>query len=544
MVGKFLSADVAIVGAGICGGLLAHKLAKQGLDVLVLDAGPRYDRAQIVENWRHMPPANKAEYDYATPYPVAPWAPHTNFFPDNGYLIAKGPDASAYKQGIIKGVGGTTWHWAASSWRYLPNDFKLQSTYGVGRDYAVSYDDLEAYYYEAELEMGVKGPNGMEIVPSAPRKQPWPMDSMPYGPGDRKFTEIVKPLGYENTPVPQARNSRPYDGRPQCVGNNNCMPICPIGAMYSGILSIHKAEALGAKVVENAVVYGIETDEKNRIVALNFYDPDRQSHRVTAKTFVIAANGIETPKLLLLAANDRNPGGIANSSDQVGRNMMDHPGIAMSFQSAEPVWAGGGSVQMSSITNFRDGPFRSDYSAIQIGYNNTAQTSRAGMKALSMGLVGRKLDEEIRRRSAHGVDIYVNHETLAHPDNRLRLSKNRRDALGIPHPEVTYDVGEYVRKSAVKSREHLNRIAEAMGATEIEMTSYFTPNNHITGGTIMGDDPADSVVDGWCRTHDHENLFLATGGAMAAAGTVNSTLTMAALALRAGVAILEDMRYG
>ncbi|MBO1325760.1 GMC family oxidoreductase [Acetobacter sp. TBRC 12305] len=538
------TADVVIVGAGICGSMLAHKLARNGLSVILLDAGPHRDRDQIVENWRNMPPHNKSEYDYATPYPSVPWAPHTNYFPDNGYLIVKGPDASAYRQGIIKGVGGTTWHWAGSSWRYLPNDFRLKSTYGVGRDYAVSYDEIEPYYYAAELEMGVKGPNGQEIIPSAPRKNPWPMDSMPFGPGDRLFTDIVKPMGYDNTPVPQARNSRPYDGRPQCVGNNNCMPICPIGAMYHGVYGAWKAERHGAKIIANAVVYSIETDGKNNIVAMNYYDPDKGSHRVVARTFVIAANGIETPKLLLLAANDRNPNGIANSSDQVGRNMMDHPGIGMSFQSAEPVWAGGGSVQMSSITNFRDGDFRSEYAAIQIGYNNTAQNSRAGMKALSMGLVGKKLDDEIRRRTAHGVDIYANHEVLPHPDNRLVLSKEHKDALGIPHPEVTYDVGEYVRKSAVLSRQHLMKIAKAMGGTEIEMSSFFTPNNHITGGTMMGHDPKDSVVDSWLRTHDHPNLFLATGGAMAASGTVNSTLTMAALSLRAGDAILGDLKHG
>jgi len=544
MTEQTLSADVVIVGAGVCGGMTALELARKGLDVLVLDAGPRFDRDQIVANWRAMPPANKSQYDYATPYPLSPWAPHTNFFPDNGYLVTTGPDASAYRQGIIKGVGGTTWHWAASTWRYLPNDFQMKTKYGVGRDFAISYDDLEPYYYRAEVEMGVMGPNGRDIVPSAPRRQPWPMTSMPYGPGDAAFTRIVAPLGFDNTPVPQGRNSEPYDGRPQCCGNNNCMPICPIGAMYHGVYSVQKAERLGARVIEKAVVYRIDTDAKNRVTAMHFYDPDKQSTKVTARTFVIAANGIETPKLLLLAADDRNPNGIANSSDQVGRNMMDHPGIGMSFQAAEPIWAGGGSVQMSSITNYRDGAFRSEYSAIQIGYNNTAQNSRAGLKALSLGLVGKALDAEIRKRAAHGVDIYCNHETLASPENRLTLSKTRRDALGLPQPDVHYDVGDYVRKAAVKSHEYLNQIAEAMGATEIEVNPNFTPNNHITGGTIMGHDPKDSVVDGWCRTHDHENLFLATGGAMAAVGTVNSTLTMAALSIRAADAILSDQKAG
>lgn len=544
MTQETLTADVVIAGAGICGGLLALDLVRAGLSVIILDAGPRYDRDKIVENWRYMPPRNKADFDYATPYPNVPWAPHTNFFPDNGYLKTTGPDAAAYKQGIIKGVGGTTWHWAASSWRYLPSDFEMKSRYGVGRDFALSYDDLEPYYYAAETEMGVMGPNGQDITPSAPRSQPWPMTSMPYGYGDRRFTEVVAPLGYDNTPVPQGRNSRPYDGRPQCCGNNNCMPICPIGAMYNGIYSVEKAEQLGAKVIPNAVVYRIDTDAANDVTAMHFYDPDKNSTKVLARRFVIAANGIETPKLLLVAANDKNPGGIANSSDQVGRNMMDHPGISMSFVAEEPIWAGQGSVQMSSITNFRDGEWRGERSAIQIGYNNTAQTTKGGLKALQTGKVGKELDAEIRRRAACGVDIYVNHETLADPENRLTLSGDRRDSLGIPMPDVHYDVGDYVRRAAVSSRDHLRTIAEAFGGTEIEMSDHFTPNNHICGGTIMGTDPRDSVVDSWCRSHDHQNLFLATGGAMAAAGTVNATLTMAALSLRAADAIKRDLRTG
>ncbi|MCC3702835.1 GMC family oxidoreductase [Rouxiella badensis] len=538
-----LSADVVVIGAGICGGFVAQELAQAGLSVLVLEAGPRWERAQVVENWRNMPPVNKSESDYATPYPASPWAVHPQLHPYNEYPQVDGPDASAYRQGVVRGVGGTTWHWAASTWRFLPHDLQLYSTYGVGRDWAVTYDELEDYYYRAEVAMGVNGPNDTTLKYVAPRKQPFPMEPMPYGPADRRFTEVVAKAGYENTPVPQARNSRPYNGRPQCCGNNNCMPICPIGAMFNGIHAIVKAEEYGAKIISNAVVYSMETNTSNEIVAVNFYDPDKKSTRVTGKTFVLAGNGIESPKLLLLAANDRNPNGIANSSGHVGRNMMDHPGILMSFQAAEPIWTGGGSVQMSSITNFRDGDFRRDRSAIQIGMNNTSQNHKAGVKALQMGLVGKKLDEEIRRRAACGMDIYVNHDILANPDNRLRLSTTKKDGLGIPYPHITYDVGDYVRRAEPSSRQHLQQIAELFGATEIESTPYFNPNNHIMGGTIMGHDPKDSVVDGWMRTHDHRNLFIASGGAMASAGTVNSTLSMVALSLRAVDAIKKDMLH-
>src|SRR4029077_18157856 len=99
------------------------------------------------------------------------------------------------------------------------------------------------------------------------------------------------------------------------------------------------------------------------VTAVHYYDRDKVSHRVKGRAFVVAANGIETPRLLLYAANDRNPRGIANSSDQVGRNMMDHPGLHMGLVAKEPMWTGHGPVQQSSIVDFRDGAFRSEYSS-------------------------------------------------------------------------------------------------------------------------------------------------------------------------------------
>ena len=121
---------------------------------------------------------------------------------------------------------------------------------------------------------------------------------------------------------------------------------------------------------------------------------------------------------------------------------------------------------------------------------------------------------------------------MPNPQNRLVLSRDHKDALGIPQPEITYDVGDYVRRSAVHTHESYARIAQLMGGTEVTFDDHFAPNNHIVGSVIMGADPKDSVVDAECRTHDHENLFLATSGVMASVGTVNCTLTIAALSLR------------
>lgn len=561
-----LSADIVIVGSGVAGALIAHQLAMAGASVLMLEAGPNVPRWRIVENYRN----NPAKDDNMVPYPPSRTAPHPEydayaylppaqtasspaeqrnrnaspsqylgtaeasaapFQNGNGYLVLKGPDAKAYAQQYIRWVGGTTWHWAAATWRFLPVDFELRSTYGVGRDWPIRYTDLAPYYDRAEIELGCSGPNdGTDL--GSPRAHPYPLAALPLSYNDQRFADILNANGFKVVSEPVARNSAQYDGRPPCCGNNNCMPICPIAAMYNGIIHVEKAQKAGARLIASAVVYRVEIGSDNRVGAVHYKDTNGALHRVTGKYFVLAANGIETPKLLLLSVDERHPAGAANSSDQVGRNMMDHPGTGVTFLAAEPLWPGRGAMEMSSLVNFRDGPFRSQYAAKKLHLNNQAQTRKAALKALSMGLTGPRLDQEIRHRSAHTVNINSFHEILPDSDNRLILSPDHKDALGIPQPEITYRVDDYTRRSAAHTHDVYARIAKLMGGHEVTFDDNFAPNNHIMGSVIMGVDPKNSVVDSDCRTHDHENLFLATSGAMPSAGTVNCTLTLAALSLR------------
>lgn len=520
-----LSADVVIVGSGVAGALVAHQMALAGASVLVLEAGPRIERWRIVENYRN----TAAKDDFMAPYPSSKHAPHPQFSPENNYLILKG--SHKYNSQYIRAVGGTTWHWAASAWRLLPNDFRMRSKYGVGRDWPIDYAALEAHYYRAEVELGVSGPNdGTEL--GSPRAQPYPMDHLPLSHNDQRFFEVLNAQGFQVVPEPVARNSRAYDQRPNCCGNNNCMPICPIGAMYNAIVHVEKAERAGAHVIANAVVYRVEVDDKNRVAAVHYKDPDGLSHRVTGKRFVLAANGIETPKLMLMSTSARQPNGVANSSDQVGRNLMDHPGTGVSFLANEDLWPGRGPMELSSIVDMRDGAFRSEYAGKKLHLNNMAQTRHATQKAIELGLVGAKLNREIRLRAARMVNFNSFHDILPDPENRIRPSADFKDGLGIARPEITYSIGDYVQKSALHTRAAYARIAALFGATEITFADEFAPNNHIMGTAIMGADPNDSVVDAACRTHDHENLYIAGSAVMPVAATVNCTLTIAALALR------------
>jgi choline dehydrogenase-like flavoprotein len=333
---------------------------------------------------------------------------------------------------------------------------------------------------------------------------------------------------------PVARNSRPYDGRPICCGNNNCMPICPTGAMYNGIVHAEKAEQAGARLIANAVVYKLEVGPTKKIVAALYKDPQNIEHRVEGKYFVLAANGIETPKLMLMSTSRDFPNGVGNSSDMVGRNLMDHPGTGVSFYAAEKLWPGRGPQEMTSLVGFRDGAFRATETGKKIHLSNVSHIDAETQKIFKAGklLKPAALDAQIRDRSARYVEFNCFHEILPHPENRIVPSKTATDAIGIPRPEITYAIDDYVKRGAVHTREVYATAAKVLGGTDVEFHDEFAPNNHITGATTMGANASDSVVDKDCRTFDHPNLFISSSSTMPTIGTVNVTLTIAALALR------------
>lgn len=542
------SADVVVVGTGVVGSLIAQQGLDAGLSVLMLEAGPRVDRWRIVENYRNLPPSLRL-FHWNAPYPPKPWAPHLETRTageQEQYLRLEGPNARAYLQGYVRYAGGATWHWAGICWRITPEDMRLKSLYGVGRDWPFGHDVLEPYYTRAEHAIGVSGPSdpALQWPTNGKRSQPYPMGPIPFGPGEHRFTEAAARIGMINLPAPQARNSGvSYDGRPACCGNNNCFPVCPIAAKYDAATSLPKIEAKGGKILANAVVYRIETGEKNSVEAVHFFDPEKRSHRVTARLFVIACNGIETPKLLLLSKNERNPNGVANSSDQVGRNMMDQPKLTAELELQEPLWTGVGPVQSSSILNTTQGDFRSRHAGAMFRMENFARSPLGAAAALKKGLVGKALDTEIRRLAACTARLTVEHEILPSADNRLTLS-SQKDWLGLNKPNIHYDVGDYVRQSAEEyTVPRLRQLAAELGATKFQLSPEFLNSDHIMGGCIMGSEPATSVVDPDCRAHDHPNLFLPGGGAMPSATASNSTLTMTALALKAADAIAHQLRH-
>lgn len=518
------SADVVVIGAGIAGSLAALKMAKAGANVLMLESGPPLFRDQIVENFRNSP----LKGDFMDPYPAKPWAPQPKFQPaDNNYLIQKGP--APYRAMYLRGTGGTTWHWAGQAYRLLPNDFRINSLYGVGRDWPISYQELEPYYMEAERHIGVSG----DYNEDSPRSGPYPMPAVPFPYGMERMRQRLAGSKFDVSNGPQARNSIPYDGRPACCGNNNCMPICPINAQYNGGIAARAAEDAGVKIVTNAVVYKMEADDRGRIVAVHYLDPNKVSHRVSGKTFVLTANGLESPKLLLNSVSERYPNGLANSSDMVGRNLMDHPGSSVQFFADEPVWFGRGPQRPAAINNYRDGDYRREFASTRIDLASTSPVRALTEKLVAQGYYGNELNDKIEEQSSRYVLLKSLFEMLPDPENRVLPSKTEKDAWGIPRLEVHYRFPEYVNKAYDHCKTDFQEIVKLMGGTGAIYSErgVYDNNQHITGTMVMGKDPKQSVVDAQCRSHDHENLFIGGTGVMPSSASVNSTLSGTALSL-------------
>lgn len=529
-------ADVIVVGSGVMGGLAAHDLAKQGKSVILLEAGPRVPRWKIVESFRTCGNVSSNNGNRNQPYPNEPWAP-TSYTPH--YIVNTGP--VDYTPGMLRLVGGTTWHWGGACWRNLPNDFKLKTLYGVGRDWPISYDDLEPYYFKAEVQMGVSGSDtddysghGGSSYP--PRKQPYPVRPQELSYYSQRFKARVAEGGYHFTYQPNGRATDPYEDRPACVGNNNCSPICPIGAQYSGDRHATRAEQAGARLITDAVVYKLEkSPDGKKIVAAHYKNAQGQSTRLTARYFIVAAHALETPRLLLMSD-------VANSSDQVGRNLMDHNAFSMTLLSDEPLWSGRGPVQQGDILNWRDGPFRARHGAIRHEIGNFVGNVPITERLISQGVIGPELDKQIRHQAARWTPLSSNIEMLPEASNRITLSTTHKDALGLPTMVVHYDVNDYVRAAGEVVRQDYENFQKLLGGTIFSKNvTEWENRDHPMGTVIMGSDPRDSVVNAECRTHDHENLFLATSGVMPAAAANNPTVTGCALALRSAAIIGKEL---
>jgi choline dehydrogenase-like flavoprotein len=530
--------DVLIVGAGVAGALMAWSLADAGARVTIVEAGPHVDRSVALQRLEHSP-VRVPE----APYEMAPYAESPATIKDT-YLRQDGPDP--FRSTYLRLVGGTTWHWLGTALRLLPSDLELQSRYGVGADWPLNYADLATWYDLAESELGVSGHNDDTFGP--PRQKPYPMPALPAALGDRLVEQIAGPFGFKVRVSPQARNSQPFDGRPACCASSSCIPICPVQAKYDATVHLRKAATAGVRILSDSVVVRVDVGADGRVTGLLIRKPDRGETWLGARHLVIAANAIEGPKLLLMSRSERFPNGVANSSDAVGRYLMDHPVQLTKALSPVPVWPRRGPQEVSAIHELRDGDHRRRHGAFLMNIGNQgwewAQPDLATLAKsfVDAGLFGPELLKAVRSHSSREMTLVALTEQLPDPDNRITPDFDRPDAIGVPKPRVFFRLNDYTATALAAARKIHEQLFHAIGATGIGHVPHAEGAGHIMGTTRMGTDSKRSVANADGQSHDHPNLWFAGSSLFPTSGTANPTLTIAALALRTAEAMKVAMR--
>ena len=523
MSNQELTADAIIIGSGVAGALSAYKLAQKGMKVIVLEAGPRLERSEIVQSF-----TQSHKLDFTSGFPNPDWAPRPDWSEEGKSALSfTGPETS--KVEYIRAIGGTTWHWSGGTPRFTPAELAMKSTYGVGMDWPLAYAQLEPFYAEAEKEMGVAGDDKVES--GSPRSSGFPLPPIPSSFSDSILAGHLSRIGISMQSKASARNSRPYQGRSACQGFGTCSPVCPSGAQYNAMVHVELAEKAGVRFIDNARVDKLIAGSGGKIISVQGKYFDGSSFTAKGKLFILAANGIESARLLMMSASESYAHGLANSSGQLGRNYMDHHGVDCRLLMKEPVFSGRGPQSTLYSNSFRDGDFRKNRAGWLLEPNNVLRIHDITNELLNSGIKPPKLDAAIRHRVIHQVELGSQVEQLPQHENAMTLNWDKRDSAGQPHMRLHYSFSDYEKAAFAHIKDTYARIAKACDA-QILGISGPSGHHHPMGMTRMGNDPKTSVVDADCRAHDHKNLFVLSSSVFTTGGVANPTLTIAALALR------------
>lgn len=510
--------DVCIVGAGAAGGVLAHELAKAGLRVVVIEAGPFWD------------PQSDFASDELSMRRLA-WQ-------ETRLVTGKDPLRLGHNNSG-RGVGGGTVHFTGVFLRFHESDFKTKTVDGVGEDWPITYHDLASYYDKIEREIAVSGPS---YFPWGAFQGPYPYPVRePISANSQLFREACEKLGYESAVAPLAILSAPFDGRPPCINRGFCNQGCMPNAKYSGLVHhIPKAIAEGAEVLSDCMVTEILM-AGDRVSGVLF-NHDGLTHRQMARVVILAGFVIETPRLLLNSATSRFPNGLANSSGWVGKAIMPHSSHDVYGRLPDEVRLYKGTPVLALTQHFyetdRDRGFARGYTLNAHGARPVGMAGAiAAEREDGSFLWGKQLRETMLDYNMYARVTLVG-EVLPHPGNAVTLS-GEKDEYGMPIPKVTFSYQENDRLLYQHAIGQMKQIVEAMGGTPEHVVS---DTAHLMGGCRMGNDPTSSVVNEFGQAHDISNLFIAGASTFVTSGASNPTNTVMALAARTADKLIEAMK--
>ena len=498
--------DAVVIGTGAGGAPVLARLAKAGLKVVALEAGPWHD----------------PQKDFATDERAQSYL----FWNEERLIAGKNPVAFGYNNSGT-GVGGTTLHYTAYTPRPQPDDLKLHTEFGASRDWPLEFEELEPYLEEVEAFLGISGPTPYPWGPT--RRKGYSLPPLPLNGAAQLMARGCDALGIKHSPAANAALSGQHfqEGvgwRQPCTNRGFCQMGCSVSAKGSmDATYVPYAVHYGAEVRPDCFVTKIET-QNGRVTGV-VYEHEGAQHRQACKALFLCAGPVETPRLLML--NE-----LCLDSGQVGRNFMAHPGIQVWGQFEDDVrpWKGIPGGLISEDTHRVQGAdFVGGYLLQSIGVmpvTYVGQLAR-GEKRRGGALWGQELRDHMRGYN-HTAGINILGEGLPSKTNYMELSEEK-DARGLSKPRIYH--------SRTDSEENMTRHAEKLmldiwGAAGAMTMWSFDRSAHGMGTCVMGHDPADSVVNPYGQSHEIANLYIADISVFPSSLSVNPALTMMSLALR------------
>jgi choline dehydrogenase-like flavoprotein len=536
--------DFVIVGSGAAGGVIARELSRAGLSVVVLEQGPRLQPGALDHD--------ELKYWFLGGI--------TNDIVHSPQTFRREATQTAVRRGVRpplwygRAVGGGTLHYTANYWRFHEIDFiertALGAIPGTGfDDWPITYADLEPYYTKVEWEIGVSGLAGANPF-DPPRSKGYPMPPLPVKSSGVILERGARKLGLHAVPAPMVINSQPFRGRPPCIHCGFCHGFgCEVMAKASTLTTvIPEAEATGhCEVRPDSYVSRIETSAAGRATGVAFFDRARKQRFQRARAVVVCANGAETPRLLLMSATPRFPSGLANSSGLVGKYLMFNY-TARALGVFEHELNEYKSVQVTRIVHdfYDSDPKRGFYGGggldARIGPQPTTWAIRTASEGASWG---REFKARLRE-FPRSMQIACHTTSLPLESNNVTLDPDLKDAWDLPAIRVTYKDHPDDLATARFLQDRGVEILEAAGAQRVGRSPVTEQDFgvHLLGTCRMGNDPQTSVVDKYHRAHDVPNLFVCDGSSLVTSGRGQPTMTIQALAFRAGEHIAGFAKRG
>jgi len=545
--------DVCVIGSGAGAGPIIYELSKIGLKVCVLEKGDIYnekdfskDEIALVRRPIYTPKL-KDEYHTIEEFIDGSWQKFPTY-----------ETAWSFWNGNL--LGGSSNFMSGYFHRLKPNDFRLASTYGIPEnsnivDWPISYDDMEKYYEKVERVVGVSGEvQEYEFMePRSTKDFPYPALQ------ENKIVNLIdkacEDLNYKVIKTPRAIISKQKEHRNPCYYSNYCGSYaCSSGAKGSSRASLIKDALLtnNVTIIPNAFVIKLNTSKDKKITSAVYLSKNENKKEIKAKLFVLAAQAVESSRLLLNSKDENFPFGVANNSKNVGKNFLSSSGgiLSATFDETnlplEDLLASGLFVNRSLMDWYYNEKFKGGTVDILFEHANPIRrASFARWDENSELVIGEELQNKIYNNftKTRTLNMEIFTDWTPNDNSFISVDEKYKDKYGIPVANIRIGAHKQDLEAANFIKEKAIKLFEKMGGKNIVSDISALPSSNLqAGGCRFGDNAKTSVLNKYCQAHEVSNLFVTDGSFMPTGGSVPFTWTIYANSFRVADYIKDNWK--